>query len=347
MPASTPGSARTNATDYPLPAELATGWGVPRGALDTERDLPGDFQRAGFTYAANATQLKGIPANTTKLLGLFTLSSLNTVSDRIDGRRGNPRTVNDYGFPDQPMLDEMFVAALSVLTKNPAGFVLMIEGALIDKQAHAMDSERWMLEMIEFDRTVAAAKQFAAADLDTLVMVTADHETGGSSVIGASRVTQASLNMRANLGAGVTQRRTPVVGPHEDAGFPVYGIMPDGYPATTNPNRKILIGYAANADRCEDWQSNPRPRRETAPPFNPTAPLNTYPTTPIDRDVAGGYFIAGQVPGTSAVHPATNVPRSAYGRGAALFTGSMDNTDVFFRVMKAILVNADNTVAER
>ena len=67
----------------------------------------------------------------------------------------------------------------------------------------------------------------------------------------------------------------------------------------------------------------------------------------MDRDVAGGYFIAGQVPGTSAVHTATDVPLSAYGRGAALFTGSMDNTDFFFRVMKAILVGADNTVAER
>ena len=347
LPATTPGSARTNATDYQLPAELATGWGVPRGALDTARDLLGDFQRAGFTYAANATQLKAIPATTTKLLGLFTLSNLNTASDRIDGRRGNPRIVNDYGFPDQPMLEEMLAAALPVLTKNPAGFILMIEGALIDKQTHAMDSERWMLEMIEFDRTVAAAKQFAAANRDTLVIVTADHETGGANVIGASRVTQASLNTRGNMGAGVAQLRTPVVGTYEDAGFPVYGIMPDGYPATTNPNRKLLVGYAANADRYEDWQSNPRPLRETAQPFNNTAPLNTYPTTPMDRDVAGGYFIAGQVPGTSAVHTATDVPLSAYGRGAALFTGSMDNTDVFFRVMKAILVGADNTVAER
>ena len=347
LPASTPGSARTNATDYQLPAELAAGWGVARGGLDSGRDLLGDFQRAGFTYAANATQLKAIPPGTTKLLGLFALSNLNTASDRIDGRRGNPRIVNDYGFPDQPMLDEMLAAALPVLTRNPAGFILMIEGALIDKQAHAMDSERWMLEMIEFDRTVAAAKRFAAANPDTRVIVTADHETGGSNVIGASRVTQASLNLRANSGAGIPQLRTPVVGTYEDAGFPVYGIMPDGYPATTNPNRKVLIGYGANADRYEDWQSNPRPLRETAQPFNTTAPLNTYPTTPMDRDVAGGYFIPGQVPGTSAVHTATDVPLSAYGRGAALFTGTMDNTDVFFRVMKAILVGADNTVAER
>jgi alkaline phosphatase len=347
LPASTPGSARTNLTDYVLPAELAEGWGVPRGALDTARDLLGDFQRAGFTYTANATQLKAIPESTTKLLGLFTLSNMNTASDRIDGRRGRPAIVNDYGFPDQPMLDEMLAAALPIMAKNPAGFILMVEGALIDKQSHAMDSERWILETIEFDRTIAVAKNFAAANADTLVIVTADHETGGANVIGASRVTQASLNTRANSGGGVAQLRLNVVGTTEDAGFPVYGIQPDGYPATTNPNRKMLVGYAANADRYEDWQSNPRPLRESAQPFNLTAPLNTYPTTPVDRDVAGGYFVTGQIAGTTAAHTATDVPLSAYGRGAALFTGTMDNTDVFFRVMKAILVGADNTVAER
>ena len=91
-----------------LPVAGGTGGRVGRAARRARyrRDLLGDFQRAGFTYAANATQLKAIPATTTKLLGLFTLSNLNTASDRIDGRRGNPRIVNDYGFPDQPMLEE-------------------------------------------------------------------------------------------------------------------------------------------------------------------------------------------------------------------------------------------------
>jgi alkaline phosphatase len=47
------------------------------------------------------------------------------------------------------------------------------------------------------------------------------------------------------------------------------------------------------------------------------------------------------------VHTASDIPLSAYGRGAALFTGTQDNTDVFFRIMKAVLVGADGTVAER
>lgn len=347
LPSGTPGSARTAATDYALPADLATAWGVPAGALDPARDLIADFQKAGFTYTANATQLTALPASTTKLLGLYAFSHMNVASDKIDGRRGNPSIVNDYGFPDQPMLDEMIGAALPILEKNSNGFVLMVEGASIDKQAHNMDTDRWILEVIEFDRAVARAKAYAAAHPDTLVLVTADHETGGVNVIGASLVTQANLNTRANSGGGVAQLRTNVVGTYESAGFPVYGIQPDGYPATTNPNRKMLVGYGANADRYEDWQSNPRPVRDSGQPFNGTAPLNTYPANPTDRKTAGAFLVTGQVPGTTAVHTGSDIPISAYGRGAALFTGNMDNTDVFFRAMRALLVGADNTVAER
>jgi alkaline phosphatase len=279
---------------------------------------------------------------------------MNVAADKIDGRRGSPAVVNEFGFPDQPMLDEMVDVALPILAKNPAGFVLMVEAASIDKQAHNMDTDRWILETIEFDRAIARAQAFAAANPDTLVLVTADHECAGVNIIGASTVTQASLNARANSGGGAAQLRdpapgsaTPVVGTYELAGFPVYGIQPDGYPATTNPDRKMLVGYAGGSDRFEDWQSNPRPIRDTQQPFNATAPLNTHPNNPLERKTAGNFLITGHVNGTSAVHTASDIPISAYGRGAAHFTGTMDNTDVFFRAMKAALVGADTTVAER
>jgi alkaline phosphatase len=354
LPSTTPGSARVNTLDYVLPEELATAWAIPRGQLDPNRDLLTGFQIAGFTYTTNATQLSTIPASTTKLLGLFALSNMNVAADKIDGRRGNPAVVNDYGFPDQPMLDEMTAAALQVMAKSPNGFVLMIEGASIDKQAHNMDTERWVLDTIEFDRAIARVKTFAAANPDTLVLITADHECAGVNIIGASTVTQQSLAARATSGGGAAQLRdpaagsaVPVVGTYELAGFPVYSISADGYPATTNPDRKMLVGYAAASDRYEDWLSSARPLRDSQQPFNNATPLSTYPSNPMQRKTAGGYFIAGQVNGTSAVHTASDIPLSAYGRGAALFTGTQDNTDVFFRIMKAVLVGADGTVAER
>jgi alkaline phosphatase len=310
--------------------------------------LISDFQTAGFTYAASNTQLKANAAAATKLLGLFTLSNMNVALDKIDGRRGSGKIVADFGFPDQPMLDEMTDAALSVLNKNANGFVLLVEGASIDKQAHNMDSDRWILETIEFDRAIARAKAFAAANPDTLVVISADHECAGVNIIGASTVTATSLAQRANTtNSGAVGLRDQVVGTYDAAGFPVYNILGDGFPATTNPDRKLLIGYAANSDRYENWFSNAQPLQDTQQPFNGTAPLNTYPADPTKRDVDGGFFIAGQVPGSSAVHTASDIPLSAYGRGAAAFTGAYDNTDVFFKMMAGVLVGTSTTVSER
>ena len=109
----------------------------------------------------------------------------------------------------------------------------------------------------------------------------------------------------------------------------------------------MLVGYAANSDRYEDWISNAQPLRDSQQPFNGTAPLNTYPADPTKRDVTGGYFIAGQVPGSSAAHTASDIPLYAYGRGAVAFTGSYDNTDVFFKMMSGVLVGTSTTLSER
>lgn len=344
LPQGTPGSQRNNANDYVLPADLVTGWGVAAGTLDASRDLISGFTGAGFTYAPNSTALGAISASTDRLLGLFAFSNMNVAKDKIDKRRnpGATGVVDDYGFPDQPMLDEMATKALQVLSKNKKGFTLMIEGASIDKQAHNMDSDRWILETIEFDRAIAVCKAFAQENPDTLVIVTADHECAGINIIGASRVTTADLKTRAISGAGVAALRDQVVGNYEQAGFPEYQIAADGYPISTDPDFKMLIGYAANADRYEDWLTNPKPLRDSQQPFNGAAPLNTYPSGPLNRDVAGNYLVTGQVPGTSAVHTASDIPVSAYGMGASLFTGVMDNTDVFFKAAQAALGGVKN-----
>jgi alkaline phosphatase len=160
LPSTEPGSRRNDASDYVLPAELAQGWGVPAGALDKNRDLLGGFTDAGFAYAWDWTSLSSIAPSTDRLLGLFSFSNMNVAKDKIDKRRnpGAHGVVDDYLFPDQPMLDEMTAKALEVLSRNNKGFTLMVEAASIDKQAHNMDSERWMLDTLEFDRAVAVCK---------------------------------------------------------------------------------------------------------------------------------------------------------------------------------------------
>lgn len=66
--------------------------------------------------------------------------------------------------------------------RRDKGFVLMVEGSQIDWAGHANDSEALLAEMQDFDRAVAAAMDFADTHPGTLVVVTADHETGGLSI---------------------------------------------------------------------------------------------------------------------------------------------------------------------
>lgn len=341
LPQGTPGSQRNAANDYLLPTELADGWGVAQGTLDPTRNLIADFQAAGFGYAADKTAMDAAKGG--KLLGLFAYSNMNVAKDKIDKRRGVSAIVDDYGFPDQPMLDEMTAKAIDVLKENRKGFTLMVEAASIDKQAHNMDTERWILDTIEFDRAIAVAKEFAEKNEDTLVIVTADHECAGINIIGASLVTNAELVARSTSGQGTAAGgpREGVVGAYTSAGFPYYPIAADGYPMTTDPDYKMLVGYAGNADRYEDWLTNPLPIRDSQQPFNNVAPLNTYPIGAAFRDQAGGLFLTGAMDplnsGRSAVHTASDIPVSAFGVGEAMFTGVMDNTEVFFKTMQAAL----------
>lgn len=76
--------------------------------------------------------------------------------------------------------------AIDKLNKNDKGFFLMIEGSQIDWGGHANDKDYIINELIDFDKTIGQVLDFAEADKNTLVLVTADHETGGFSIEGGS-----------------------------------------------------------------------------------------------------------------------------------------------------------------
>ncbi len=73
--------------------------------------------------------------------------------------------------------------AIRLLNQNPTGFFLMVEGSQIDWGGHEKNQEKVITETLDFDRAVGIALDFAAADSNTLVVITADHETGGMSIV--------------------------------------------------------------------------------------------------------------------------------------------------------------------
>ncbi len=217
----------------------------------------------------------------------------------------------------------------------------MVEGSSIDKQAHNMDSERWILDTIEFDNAIGVCKTFAQANSNTLVIVTADHECAGIAINGGSTRTHAQ-QVAAAATATTAAASQASVGIYEAAGFPNYVMAADGYPVTTDIDYRMIIGYAANVDRKEDFLTNPFPLRDSQQPAVGT-PYGTnvgqLPAAPLNRD-ANGYTITGQVAGTSAAHTAADVPVFSFGRGSSLYAGTMDNTDVFFKAMQAVIGGA-------
>ena len=84
---------------------------------------------------------------------------------------------------DQPSLAEMTTRALDLLAASPAGrahgIFLMVEGSRIDHAGHASDAPAHVRDVLAYDEAVAAALAWAARDGQTLVVSTADHETGG------------------------------------------------------------------------------------------------------------------------------------------------------------------------
>jgi alkaline phosphatase len=84
------------------------------------------------------------------------------------------------------MLSQSLQQTLRLLSSNQLGFFIMAEGAQIDYGGHANDLPYTITELHDFDRTVAEALKFADQDGKTLVIITADHETGGLTLLDAS-----------------------------------------------------------------------------------------------------------------------------------------------------------------
>jgi len=108
---------------------------------------------------------------------------VNSLSDKIAGfvaHMHNPYRLNGRG----DMLPSSTLKAIGVLDKCKAGFFLMIEGSEIDWAAHSNDADILIDETLDFDKAVGIALDFARIDGQTLVIVTADHETGGVSISG-------------------------------------------------------------------------------------------------------------------------------------------------------------------
>jgi alkaline phosphatase len=278
---------------YFLPAGNPLLANIPSARSDS-RNLVDEFKKAGFMFVSTASELEHA-GRAEKLLGLFHGAEMASRYDRIRAKEGNASGKEAVGqFPDQPTLELMTRQALNVLGKNPNGFFLMIEAGSIDRELHRMDPNRAVDELLELDKAIGIARAWAGdrGRDDTLILVTADHETSGLAITGVSENGRPSSRAFPN---------------YQDRNF-------DGFPDDFQPELSLTFEFAGVARSRESLNSDlPRNLRD----LNPTSTLSPGP--------------AGQTG-----HSAVDVPIAAKGPGANLFGGVQDNTEIFFKILRAL-----------
>lgn len=152
--------------EYELPPE-----GI-RSVRKDDRNLLDEARDAGYNIISHPAALDD--ADALPLLGLFAPNGMQNGKEWWEEQ--------DSHSPTEPSLATMSTRAVELLSQDDTGFFLMIEGGQIDWASHLNQPQRLLYELIRFDDAIGAITQWASERDDTLVIVTADHETGGFSL---------------------------------------------------------------------------------------------------------------------------------------------------------------------
>lgn len=278
----------------------------PEGRRPDDRNLIEEFQSTGYTLVENSLGL----ANVSELpvLGLFAGSEMSYDIDRR--------------WTDEPSLAGMTRRAIELLSDNTeAGFFLVIEAGRIDHAGHGNDAATHLHEILAYDEAVRVAVEFAERDGRTLIVTTADHETGGMTIgrdgqYAAYPEILASTTMSAD-GMSVYARDLA------DGGSmtveQLADIIAEVSPVTelTDEDRQILESAIASTSRYEPGASMAR--------------------------VIGRHALIGW---TTGGHTAVDVTLHAFGPGSHRFTGHIPNNEVALRIAEMLDLDLD-AVTER
>ncbi|MBU0972301.1 MAG: alkaline phosphatase [Proteobacteria bacterium] len=164
-----PEEANTKDSQVRGELEKLTQGAVPiRSRRKDSQNLLASAREKGYNLAFNRSQME---AATGKLLGLFSDSALPNaiaVANTLDDPK---RSI--------PTLKEMSAKAIEILSQNEQGFFLMIEAGQIDWAAHSNDTGLMLHELFRLNETVNHVLNWAENREDTLIILTADHTTGG------------------------------------------------------------------------------------------------------------------------------------------------------------------------
>ncbi len=208
-------STITHATPASFIAHQASRYSYEEIALDFLKTDIDVFIGGGYSHFANrkdslnlidSLRIRGYEVDT-----LMT-QVINSTSGKLAGLTANLNL--HYRMEGRGnMLPASSGKAIEILSMNRNGFFLMIEGAQIDWAGHANSAEKLIDETLDFDEAVGIALDFARHEGHTLVIITADHETGGVTITGGNE-----LNHTVKLSFSTTGHTAVMV--------PVYAFGP-------------------------------------------------------------------------------------------------------------------------
>ncbi|MBV3843333.1 alkaline phosphatase [Bacteroides eggerthii] len=227
-------------------------------------------------------------------------------------------------------LPEITESAVSFLSKgNKKGFFLMVEGGKIDWACHSNDPVTVFEEVIDLDNAVRVAYEFYKKHpKETLIVVTADHETGGMGLgIGKYELHLKSLlNQKQSqdlLSKAITDLRK------DKAGKASWNEIKDLLTEKMGFWKELLLTWEQEKMLRDEYEQSFVKNKVV---FEESLYARTEPLAAAARKVMSQIAMVGW---TSSSHTAGYVPVFAIGAGADLFTGKMDNTEIPKRIAKA------------
>ena len=227
-----------------------------------------------------------------------------------------------------PNLEQMAMKAIDILDDTDEGFFLMIEGAHIDKHSHNNISDKMTESLKEFDNTIEAVLEYAKADGETLVIVTADHETGGISIGNGSY----NLNLQALKSQKMSEGEFTL---------PINGLRAKY--KNQVPWEAIQQALKENFGFWDSVKLNEKQEARLKAIYDKSfgnQPVDLEKTLysqsePIASEAKRILNSIANVGWVSGGHSAGYVPVYAIGANAELFQGRMDNTEIPVKIAEA------------
>ena len=268
-----------------LPVDLMLGGGTKYFIRD-DRNLVDEFKAAGYQYGddiQNLDQITQLPA-----IGLYAAKGLPFALDE------NPTRLTKLTSKALDLLDN----------QNNDGFFVMIEGSQIDWCGHANDIACAMAEMDDFASAIEKAKAYVDKNKDTLLVITADHSTGGLT-LGA----HGQYKWEADVVHGV-KATAGTITQHLLESDDLKSVWNKYTSIAFTPENKIKLEQAKSmGDKA----------------------LNLAVKSIISDTSFTGWTTGG--------HTAVDVQVFAYGKGSEQFVGSQNNTDIADKLIHFIEQN--------